>query len=189
MFTDLLEDVIFADFLVSAVPDVDPAKVLEVCRGLMDSDEGVTCSNGPETWHSTLSREIPDDALGECIRQCIGFADWYVRDRYNVTISGDQDWWVNSTKFGGYNTPHTHGKADLIGIYYPKVPTDSSELCILRNDGSTYHNIFINERKLMVKPVEGRFYIFPGHLWHYVDVHTIEEERVSISFNLSTSPI
>lgn len=189
MFTDVLEDVIFADFLVSAKLDVDPSEVLADCRELMASDEGVRRSNGPETWHSNLSNELPEGALGECVSQGLDFADAFLRERCKVAISDNYDWWVNSTKFGGYNSPHIHGKCEVIGLYYPKVPPGSSDLTLVRTDGSSYHNLFMDSRFMNIKPIEGRFYLFPGHIWHYVEAHTIEDERVSISFNLFTLPI
>ena len=188
MYNDVLEDVIFSDFLVSAKLAVDPAEVLEACKDLMKSDPGVVRSNGPETWHSSLGDGMPPNALGDAIREGLTFADDYLRDRYNLGLSDGYEWWVNSTKFGGYNSPHIHGSAELIGIYYPKVPDNSSKLVLLRNDGSTYTKLFIERpygQRMEVTPEEGRFYLFPGHIWHYVDAHVIEEERVSVSFNLN----
>ena len=84
---------------------------------------------------------------------------------------------------------HSHGRADLIGIYYVKVPPQSGEFVVLRNDGSQYCNLYENRDDMLgytTEPEEGRLYVLPGHLWHYVTGNNSKEDRISISFNIYT---
>ena len=39
------------------------------------------------------------------------------------------EYWCNINKCYNYNVMHSHGRADLIGIYYVQVPPDSGNLC------------------------------------------------------------
>lgn len=191
MYDDVLEDIIFSDFLVSAKVSVDPCEVFNEVKAIVGSDEGVTLSNGPETWHSTVDSSVPDGALGDCIQKSLTFADEYVRRKFDRRLSENFEWWVNASHFGGYNSPHVHGKSDLIGLYYVKVPDETSDLIIMRNDGSNYSPLYQatpNAGNMRVTPIEGRFYMFPGHLWHYVEAQVNEDERVSMSFNMYVIP-
>jgi len=84
---------------------------------------------------------------------------------------------------------HQHGRADLIGIYYVKVPPNSGNLVVLRNDGSQYCDLYENRADMLeyvTEPETGRLYILPGHLWHYVTGSDSEQDRISISFNIYT---
>ena len=189
MFSDIKSDVIFADFLASAKLDVDPAAVARACYDLTERDDGIMVSNGPQTYHSSVSKGaiFPDNAIGVAMKQGMVFADRYLKENYNVGLADRLIWWVNATRYGGYNSPHVHGKTELVGLYYPKVPEGSGMLSIMRNDGSNYSKLYNEVKKgqfLNVPIEEGRFYIFPGHLWHCVEAHVIEEERMSISMNL-----
>ena len=96
----------------------------------------------------------------------------------------------NINKGNNYNVMHTHGRADLIGIYYAKVPPESGELVVIRNDGSTWGDLYENRQDMIewaIKPETGRLYILPGHVWHYVtNGKNTREDRISISFNLYT---
>jgi len=38
--------------------------------------------------------------------------------------------------------------------------------------------------ELNLEPEEGRLYLLPGHLWHYVEASRGDQDRVSISFNI-----
>ena len=84
---------------------------------------------------------------------------------------------------------HSHGRADLIGIYYVTIPPNSGDLVLLRNDGSQYCSLYENRNDMLecvIEPEVGRLYILPGHLWHYVTGSNSDKDRISISFNIFT---
>jgi uncharacterized protein (TIGR02466 family) len=95
--------------------------------------------------------------------------------------------WITSTKKDEYAILHTHGDSDLSGVYYFKTNG---------NDGSIYFrspNRFIaNSRafyhapdQIETNPEVGKFILFPGWLEHGVLANTTDNERISISFNIS----
>ena len=99
------------------------------------------------------------------------------------------DYWCNINKCYNYNVMHSHGRSDLIGIYYVQVPPGSGNLHVLRNDGSQYCDLYENRADMLeyvIEPEMGRLYILPGHLWHYVTGSNSDTDRVSVSFNIYT---
>ena len=99
-------------------------------------------------------------------------------------------WWVNKNTYQSYNNIHNHGRADLIGVFYVKSPKDSSCIKLVRNDGSMYTKLYRDDlsmgysQQMMYPPIEGKFYLFPGHLWHCVLPQTVKGDRISSSYNL-----
>ena len=101
-----------------------------------------------------------------------------------------KEWWLNKNDYQSYNHIHIHGRADLIGVFYVKSPKDSSCIRVVRNDGSSYAGLYRDNLTLRYSqsvpypPIEGKFYLFPGHLWHYVCPQTVEGDRISSSYNI-----
>lgn len=96
-------------------------------------------------------------------------------------------YWVNINPNGSFNIPHSHPKADLIGIYYPKIKVENGSMVITRNDGSTYNMLYSNRGDLTrfeIIPKESKVIIFPAHLIHYVESNLVNQERISIAFNI-----
>ena len=114
----------------------------------------------------------------------IDFAQDYMVARNNILItSSTYNWWLNCNHYGHFNQIHTHRKTDLVGLFYIKTPPNSGKLKLIRNDGSQYSAIYRNT-EYHLTPEEGRCYLFPGHLWHMVEPHGSDEERISVSFNM-----
>jgi uncharacterized protein (TIGR02466 family) len=104
--------------------------------------------------------------------------------------------WINENNQYAYNYPHYHDGAHFSGVYYIKVPNNSGKLIFFResnavnisslndfilepeNETSTYYNL---------DPKENLLVLFPSHLVHMVEPNYNEQERVSISFNLTLS--
>jgi len=96
---------------------------------------------------------------------------------------------VHINKCYNYNVMHSHGRAELIGIYYVQLPPNSGNLVVIRNDGSQYCSLYENRADMLeyvIEPEAGRLYILPGHLWHYVTGSDSIRDRVSVSFNIYT---
>ena len=99
------------------------------------------------------------------------------------------EYWCNINKCYNYNVMHSHGRADLIGIYYVQLPPNSGNLVLMRNDGSQYCDLYENRADMLeyiIEPEVGRLYVLPGHLWHYVTGSDSVRDRVSVSFNIFT---
>ncbi len=107
-------------------------------------------------------------------------------------------WWFNISGKGSYNVVHTHPKCDLALIWYLTDDDNKLSLCDplwhsraklyaflygtdetpLRKDRN-YHDV----KKMNAK--KGDIIIFPGDLAHYVETVETEQERISISMNLT----
>jgi uncharacterized protein (TIGR02466 family) len=105
--------------------------------------------------------------------------------------------WININKKGCMNAEHTHGDV-LSGVFYLKLPKDENKgALILRNkntlpcwDGyklTESRNEFTTE-VVKVMPEEGKIILFPSYVSHGVEPHFSDEDRISISFNITAIP-
>ena len=99
-------------------------------------------------------------------------------------------YWFMKNHLNNYNHIHMHAVTDFVGVYYADVPEDSGSMNIVRNDGISYSNLFSdnNQVNFRLTPVAGRFYLMPGHLWHYVSESNSLDSRISIAFNFAQVP-
>lgn len=99
--------------------------------------------------------------------------------------------WVNVNGPGAYNQMHTHGRFDLSGVYFVKVPAqarhDSGALEFLNSSlrGGTSELLeLILPTKFSVQPVAGKMLLFPAIMPHWVTPNDEAEDRMSIAFNV-----
>ena len=104
------------------------------------------------------------------------------------------DFWFNISKKYNFNSIHNHPRCDLSGVYYVKVPKGDCGDIAFRDPRPSvaYGNPFIVERyhggDLVVrKPEVGNMYIFPSSLDHSVKPNMTDDDRISISFNLTVT--
>lgn len=113
-------------------------------------------------------------------------------------VWSDLVYWLNINSKNEFNPPHMHPGCHYSGVYYVKVPKQTS--CIhfldprpnqlnsrpdIKNVGK---NPFWSENKYdssvyTFEPKEGKVIIFPSSLVHYVDPNPSDEIRVSLAFN------
>ena len=189
-WTDVKQDTIFTDFIISAeLEDVSLETLQTEIRTL---SETLTPNNrsgvhGYQTPTFTPGNDCTEPELNKLLVTTINFADKALDDRdFGLKVSGFQ-WWANLNTPQAYNNPHVHGRSDLIALFYPKLPKNSGSMNILRNDGSVYTMLYINKGKdygMKLDATPGRLYLIPGHLWHFVDVNESDEERMSVAYNL-----
>lgn len=182
--------VIFADFEVSTKIECPLDEIIKECYLLRDEMPSVDISNkggyqSPMSPHFT--RELPVlDKLQSTILQ---YSLAEVQEAGFKLKMNRSVFWVNINQDTNYNVIHTHGRTDVIGLFYVKVPKNSGNFCIMRNDGMTYTTLNANENPTFANyyqfpPKESHFYMFPGHVWHHVDPNNSQEERISISYNI-----
>ena len=111
----------------------------------------------------------------------------------NISESALSQMWVNVNKKGDYNFIHQHSsKYDLSSIYYVKTPENCGRL-IFRDPrpaamGVPLLNFNYDKGELQfVNPVEGRLFIFPTFLDHMVEPSESDEERISISADITST--
>ena len=108
--------------------------------------------------------------------------------------------WININSPGSYNVKHTHPNSHLSGVMWIKAPKDSGNIVFDNPNGHQTHteiNSYNQEFKdqffvhhaYWLPPIEGRMIIFTSHLQHAVNENKSNEDRISVSFNITlTSP-
>ena len=99
-----------------------------------------------------------------------------IEQDFNVT-----SWWFNINGKGGWNMPHSHaGRGiDLALILYL---TETDDLLTLVNSNPTLNDPMVGYSPHIKK---GDILIFPSQLMHFVKQNEREEDRISISMNIS----
>jgi len=150
-------------------------------RGGWQSDDGL--QSHKET--RPLIRFV-EDAMLE-IKEFVGAAD----DVHFYVASC----WININGKGSHNASHIHGNSYFSGVYYVTTPPESgriifTEPLVLRE----YFHVPYKEGNLNnayqqgFEPVPGRTYIFPAYLPHHVTENTVDDDRISVAFNISARP-
>ena len=101
--------------------------------------------------------------------------------------------WVNINGPNCYNTIHTHntGAVFLSGVYYVTVPKDACGAILFHDPrgksigAAPDLKYFEYSNNVMIKPEENMLYYFPSWLEHEVTCNLSNENRISISFNLT----
>ena len=104
--------------------------------------------------------------------------------------------WININSPGSYNVKHTHPNSHLSGVMWIKAPKDSGNIVFDNPNGHQTHteiNSYNQEFKdqffvhhaYWLPPLEGRMIIFPSHLQHEVEEIKSNEDRISVSFNVT----
>ena len=183
---------IFPSFIRSCTPSVDLWKVKHECYNIKKDFQCIDTSNrngyhSPSFTTSNKDQFVNYTEIFSLIDSAESFSVDTLRSKDLTAQINELSFWVNINKSYNYNVMHSHGRADLIGIYYISVPENSGNFVILRNDGSQYCYLYENRPDLLevnLEPKEGRLYLMPGHLWHYVEANESSSDRISISFNV-----
>ena len=197
MWKDVKEDRIFWDFIISANLNLSLPALEAEALAMKENIKGISRTNA-HGYHSPVfndeSKSVPSiyHEFKRLEKSIVDFTNLSLAERnYNVAAT-HYDWWVNINPPTGYNDIHIHGKTDLIGVYYIKVPENSGDLYLRRNDGSSYSRLFKSiehGHSMKVKAEPNRLYIMPGHLWHWVTENYSEENRISVAVNLNVGTI
>ncbi len=102
--------------------------------------------------------------------------------------------WANINPTGGKNSSHTHPNNYLSGVYYVAVPEGSGGINFKdpRVQASAVmppvkeRNAY-NSNDVTIPVQAGRLVLFPAWLNHEVPMNQSDDERVSISFNITCS--
>jgi len=111
----------------------------------------------------------------------------------NKMVQGElklESLWINFSKMGDYNPPHTHSGV-LSFVIFCDVP---KEIFSVQPDSNTKHagNIVFQHGEQMtplmgtdvfMEPYNNLMFIFPAKLIHYVPAYFVDVERISVSGN------
>ena len=222
---DIGSDLIFADFLTSIQLELNNLLIQVEVDEWMQRQESSDISNKGGWQSSTVIHKgsnIPEDQRDVFIKACpnilkmydkvVSFTQYHILTRFGQPEEEGSDdwkgpvikpektmWWTNVNRNYDWNAIHNHARADVVGVYYPKCDKNSSYLTLMRNDGSSYSQLYtdlysvdqdmntsLHHTVIKIQPEQGRLYLFPGHLWHYVekrDTIVDDSSRMSFSFN------
>jgi uncharacterized protein (TIGR02466 family) len=100
--------------------------------------------------------------------------------------------WANILKTGEFHRPHTHSNNTLSGVFYVQANSEKSakiyftdprpQAAVLSPDFSEYNGD--NCYTCHYPSITNRLILFPSWLNHYVETNSVNEDRISVSFNL-----
>ena len=149
--------------------------------------------NWPDHTH-----ELSDNAFSEnVLKDCPKFLDFlhvnlmsYMDDirckssrEYEISTS-----WFTKTKHLKRADLHDHGGSDLSGVYYLQTNGRDGNLEFIdphRSYATNYifQSVTIDEPKLPLE--QGLMAFWPGMIWHRTQSNQTQDERISLSFNIS----
>lgn len=101
--------------------------------------------------------------------------------------------WININRYKDSNLFHTHPFSKISGVFYINVPKNCGDLIfknpyqidtyLLKHKIHSYNQY--NSQEWHITPEENVLYLFPSWIEHRVGINLSNEERISISFNLS----
>lgn len=179
---------------------VDRDKLLEFVNFVKSEDpEGrkITNVGGWQSWDfiDSVMLENPLRELRDTIlNRAYAAADEWGLQQYSLKIL---NLWINVNTKGSSNLLHTHSGSLISGVYYLKVPPCCSgpitfhqrfeEQC-LKEAWGTAHNfnpVGNNKVEHDYYPEDDTMLLFPSWLPHSVSASASDDERISISFNIT----
>ncbi len=149
--------------------------------------------SGRGGWQSHTDMRLRPElrSLIRFIDETIGRVKVYldIVERFDLHVSG---MWININGKGSYNTPHIHGNTFFGGVYYVKTHPGCGQIQFQESSNiREYHcppYARITPRNCFVQQCAaeaGRLCILPAYLPHEVTENTVDEERISIAFNIA----
>ncbi len=142
-------------------------------------------------WQSKPTiQELPElKDFVKCLQDAVGFVFKIMKVPEEQNIMMLDTVWYNVCPKGGYNETHVHPGAFLSGVYYLKKPEKSGDINFHDpRKGSMCSREPQHVARGSLQRVDtkaGDIIIFPGWLEHSVEPNFDEEDRISISFNVS----
>tara|TARA_B100000212_G_C27370047_1_gene532148 strand:+ start:363 stop:1034 length:672 start_codon:yes stop_codon:yes gene_type:complete len=180
---------------------VDKDEIVKFAYHVKDEDkEGRMSSNlgGWQSWdfRPDVMQNNPLGPLHDMImRHAYACCDDMGFQEYTLHMT---NLWININKKGDYNVIHTHPGGIVSGVYYLQLPKCCSGQLTFQRDPRDQHlrefwgcsdnfdrfnEVIADEYDIY--PEEDRLVIFPAHLPHRVSQSASEEDRISISFNIT----
>lgn len=149
---------------------------------------------GKSAFHSPANLVFGDDRTSVALRRMIFDVCRLYADEQDIAFPPDLsglkkfDCWGVILRQGDYSTTHSHPDCKFSGVLYVKIPESMSEeegnlVLIDPRPGARSSGLY-GSRIFQVKPEQGVMYCFPNWLEHYVESHSCEGDRISISWNI-----
>ncbi|MGB4248146.1 MAG: TIGR02466 family protein [Pseudohongiellaceae bacterium] len=173
------------------------AKLLDLAMRLRESDPAGVANTNVRGWQSPNNlQNLPefDDMNLRILQVCQRIGE-SLHFRSDHTYQHQA--WVNISPPGASNKIHFHANCHFSGVYYVSVkepecgsiffrdPRVASRMMTYPVDKPTE----FTAEEILMRPEEGRMYVFPGWLEHGVEENKSDRDRISISFNVLATPI
>jgi uncharacterized protein (TIGR02466 family) len=97
--------------------------------------------------------------------------------------------WINIAEKGVKHDYHSHPGYTIAGVYYYRVSDEQGGLCFNNPNMMIYNASFPEGRtspqSIEIVPKDGDIILFPAWLQHSTMENTIDDERISIAFNIN----
>ena len=142
------------------------------------------------SWHSPVKAH-ERAAFKPLLKEVVAAATTvFRRERYLGNSRARLDsMWANVNPAGAYHVPHTHGEALWAGVYYVETPPKSPGIVFMDPRFGVGHNrphfaTGLENDRFKLDVSAGDLIFFPAWLLHYVEPHTGDDPRISVSFNV-----
>jgi len=124
--------------------------------------------------HHHISNYLEDCEVGKS-------PHYYDNIPYNVATS-----WISKYVNGSYSHIHSHGNADISGVYYYNTTPNNAKFFVTSPVEHLECSTLLSHKgfRQNFDPKPGEIILFPGWLKHGVQTYTGEDERYSVSFNV-----
>ena len=189
----ILFPVVLHEFMI---PDFDADAIVEYCYGERRIDPEGKHKSNRGGWQSQDHYCRFDNILSRTLMSALN--KWSEDDVFQKGTQMEVgSMWININGKNNYNMKHNHPNADLSGVFWVKgVGRDVGSLVF--DDANNYSRFqesvcYTEEFKsknllwdqFVFEPKIGQCVIFPACLDHNVEFNTTDEERISISFNIT----
>jgi len=183
--------------------DLNDEELLRHCYDIEKKSPGRKMSNHGGYQSNFLSVEDKRfSVLLDAVNEAGNFIYDNVYKRYCDVLKPGllvDSYWMNINRKNDLNMSHVHPGSVLSAAYYVKSVGSDEQGCITFE--KNYNSVFIESSQFKIKPntptsflsqeyalppIEGRLYLFPSSLPHHVSPNLMSNDRVSISFNLSS---
>tara|TARA_B100000035_G_C20880031_1_gene500130 strand:- start:92 stop:682 length:591 start_codon:yes stop_codon:yes gene_type:complete len=143
------------------------------------------------------STDLPyNTPLNNLLDSILDVTNLIFRDTYALKDSNHRtfisNYWININGKNHWNVKHIHPKSFLSGVYYVKAK-NNPEQGNIEFHRSEQESFILNGFPIKVSdymsfpPMEGRLMVFPSYLPHAVTTNNLDNDRISISFNIILS--
>ena len=144
-------------------------------------------------WHSNFFNVTDDNIISHTLSKGLGKSIFTSLDpSLKISII----YWIMINSPNSYNTSHTHPDSHFSGVLWLKIPEKSGKIKFdnpLSHTGFVEASSYLDEVKdqtafyhsMIFDPEVGKMLTFPSALRHEVFPNESDEDRISISYNIS----
>ena len=176
--------------------EIDESKMLELCYRLREEDpEGRKLSN-EGGWQSMDFRSGKYPEMKELEDKITNQANQCVRDYGYAENSGFvvlENFWFNINVKNNTNMVHIHDSSLISGVFYIKAKPGQGKITFYKSFSQDHviasvapitNYTSISAAAISFDPMTRKLIMFPGSLPHGVGRNELDEDRISISFNV-----